>query len=562
MTDSRKTAVIVAGMHRSGTSALARTVNLLGVDLPEQLVPGFSGNDLGHWEPEEVVAIHDAMLSVAGSDVNDVVGFDPAWLDTDSAREFKQRIVHFLELSFSRAANIAIKDPRICLFLPVWQDAMDRLGIDAVYMLPYRAPAEVAASLTRRQGRAFPDSVWPPERGGLLWLRHLAEAERHTRGRRRAFLSFDKLLADWRSKMRRVGDQLAFAWPAGLEANAPAIDAFLDRQHKHEAQAGLDPLPELAPYLDDLRHLEAEPGWTGHRFGDANAAAPLQRRYLNAYLMALETRNLELSRRAAAPTDDAEEASATFAYEALLKAVASGPDAAPQAAESPTSEAERLASALAAALRTSSGKMIQLRAQSDDRDQAARERITDLERSLAAARGGEAALSVQLGDLGAAHVEARQERDALERHADELARRYGLERDRRTAFEQRFGNVPTPWAALLAILKPRRKRRRDARAERIAASGLFDAPWYLRRNPDVAVSNLDPLDHFLRYGSAEGRDPGPRFSATRYLAAYPDCCAGQCEPLQHFLDHGRAEGRAIFPADAPVPAETSADPLP
>jgi hypothetical protein len=39
----------------------------------------------------------------------------------------------------------------------------------------------------------------------------------------------------------------------------------------------------------------------------------------------------------------------------------------------------------------------------------------------------------------------------------------------------------------------------------------FDAAFYLRHNPDVARSGVDPLAHFLAIGWREGRDPSAAF---------------------------------------------------
>src|SRR5215470_17990760 len=46
-----RTCIIVAGMHRSGTSATARVINLLGADIASDLLPSIPGNnDRGFWE--------------------------------------------------------------------------------------------------------------------------------------------------------------------------------------------------------------------------------------------------------------------------------------------------------------------------------------------------------------------------------------------------------------------------------------------------------------------------------------------------------------------------------
>lgn len=81
--------------------------------------------------------------------------------------------------------------------------------------------------------------------------------------------------------------------------------------------------------------------------------------------------------------------------------------------------------------------------------------------------------------------------------------------------------------------------------ELVRHSDLFDAEWYIRRYPDVARAALNPLDHFITHGGAEGRSPGPRFDAKWYLQRNPDVARTASNPLLHYLDHGRHEGRSI-----------------
>ncbi|MDH2326895.1 glycosyltransferase [Cereibacter sp. SYSU M97828] len=83
-------------------------------------------------------------------------------------------------------------------------------------------------------------------------------------------------------------------------------------------------------------------------------------------------------------------------------------------------------------------------------------------------------------------------------------------------------------------------------AQRIARSGLFDADWYLRRYPDAAQLGLVPLDHFLRFGMAMDRSPGPGFDADFYSRSHPEA-AGRA--ILHFLDKGAAAGFAPVPPD-------------
>ena len=72
---------------------------------------------------------------------------------------------------------------------------------------------------------------------------------------------------------------------------------------------------------------------------------------------------------------------------------------------------------------------------------------------------------------------------------------------------------------------------------------LFDTSWYLTRYPDVGLSGANPLEHYMRFGAAEGRDPNPLFDTDWYLARYPDVGLNGANPLEHYVRFGAAEGR-------------------
>jgi glycosyltransferase involved in cell wall biosynthesis/SAM-dependent methyltransferase len=97
---------------------------------------------------------------------------------------------------------------------------------------------------------------------------------------------------------------------------------------------------------------------------------------------------------------------------------------------------------------------------------------------------------------------------------------------------------------------PFKRTRKDRELEDLAlvrASGLFDEPWYLTNNPDVAQAKVDPLLHYLLNGGFEGRDPGSNFKSAWYLNAYEDVKKSGVNPLVHYLKYGRKEGRATQP---------------
>lgn len=104
-----------------------------------------------------------------------------------------------------------------------------------------------------------------------------------------------------------------------------------------------------------------------------------------------------------------------------------------------------------------------------------------------------------------------------------------------------------PFAAPAALCRHALPVRYREPQDRLQASKLFDAAWYLRTHIDLQAALIDPLTHYWEAGSAEGRDPGPHFSVSGYRRQYPEVAARGIDPLLHYLDQGRQEGRDPWP---------------
>ena len=94
-----------------------------------------------------------------------------------------------------------------------------------------------------------------------------------------------------------------------------------------------------------------------------------------------------------------------------------------------------------------------------------------------------------------------------------------------------------------------RRKRMEALAE-LEASKWFDAQWYLKQYPDIAGDerySTTPALHYLKFGGFEGRDPSPYFDSAGYLEAYPDVALTEINPLLHFIRDGINEGRSPRP---------------
>ena len=248
----RPQALMVLGMHRAGTSAVTRTINLLGADLPDNLLGENQSNPLGHWESNDVIALNDAMLASASSSWDDVFDFDDRWFKSHIASHWKLKIASFVKLQLVNSPLFVLKDPRLCLLFPIWAEAFSDLGVDLQCIIPFRNPVEVARSLSQRDFASRPASFIPAQYGYLLWMRYVLAAERFTRGLSRTFLSFDDLLVNWQLEVSRMGDQLGLIWPNQDRATRQKISLFLSREHKHHEAGNVKEANGLEPIFNNI----------------------------------------------------------------------------------------------------------------------------------------------------------------------------------------------------------------------------------------------------------------------------------------------------------------------
>jgi len=88
------------------------------------------------------------------------------------------------------------------------------------------------------------------------------------------------------------------------------------------------------------------------------------------------------------------------------------------------------------------------------------------------------------------------------------------------------------------------KKRLQKQTHLLKESRLFDKAWYLAEYPDVAQAGIDPIKHYLLYGTSEGRNPSREFNTAYYLATNPDVATTEINPLIHYIQYGQEEGRS------------------
>jgi hypothetical protein len=220
-------AVLVLGMHRSGTSAITRGMQALGVHLGDDFLGPQPDNPTGYWEDINIFEINERLLGVFGLKWEDVgLINDDLWQDTE-VDALREEAIEYLSAQFTSHPLWGFKDPRTIRLLPFWQPILQALGVDESYVLAIRNPRSVADSLKQRQGI---DAVT----AHLLWLIYLVPNLGKIANRPFIVADYDLVMADPRSQLERIANGLKIpsneASRTGIEKFA---NEFLDPALRH-----------------------------------------------------------------------------------------------------------------------------------------------------------------------------------------------------------------------------------------------------------------------------------------------------------------------------------------
>ena len=216
--------VLVLGMHRSGTSAATRLVNLVGVpscidgDLPATT----DDNPRGYWESVSLTAFNDRLLAALGCDWSCPPLLGAGWeanpalagLRAEAATLFPEVIP---------TEQWVWKDPRNCITFDFWVAALD---VRPVIVLVDRNPLEVAASLGTRDGFGRVYAL-------ALWERYLRRCLESIAGLPTLVTGYDELLSDPLAWCERVGRFLEGAGVSTAAVDVESARRYVDPDLRH-----------------------------------------------------------------------------------------------------------------------------------------------------------------------------------------------------------------------------------------------------------------------------------------------------------------------------------------
>jgi glycosyltransferase involved in cell wall biosynthesis/SAM-dependent methyltransferase len=222
--------VMVLGMHRSGTSVVARLLNMMGMYFaPEgQALPPTADNPKGYWERNDVVLLNEGILANLGCTWERVSKFDLANISNDLHKEFNNQAGNII---YNLDANRPwmLKDPRLCLTLPLWRELLEV----PVCILVYRSPIQIAQSMQNRDKFAI-------NFGLALWEFYTLHALKASQDLPRILVCYQDLITKPVETTAKLYEQLQQFDITGIRhPSDKEIRAFIDTQ-LFRATAGED----------------------------------------------------------------------------------------------------------------------------------------------------------------------------------------------------------------------------------------------------------------------------------------------------------------------------------
>ncbi len=230
--------VCVLGMHRSGTSCLAGSLQAAGLT-GGRIIEYANDNIKGNRENQAIIDLNDKVLAH-----NHGTWYDcPLTIEsTLQHREQRDRLIEDLN---SQSPVWMFKDPRTVLTLKFWQQGIDNLQLVGTF----RHPLKVAISLYQRQ----PLSI-PLREGIKLWIRYNRSILEAFEEECFPLICFDLPQTQYLAKLTEIIEELNRTIPSDFQLSPTELTKFYESSLVHQKNTAV-----FSPSLEDAELLaEAE----------------------------------------------------------------------------------------------------------------------------------------------------------------------------------------------------------------------------------------------------------------------------------------------------------------
>ncbi|HVF63783.1 MAG TPA: hypothetical protein VNE58_07300 [Casimicrobiaceae bacterium] len=220
----QRNALLLIACPRSGATALAGALTHAGAHAGRQFVVPAS-EPAASWQCDRLVALNHRLLAALGLRWDSLVPPPERWRDRAAVRALEGEADAMLADEFGHAPHLLLNDPRLALTAAFWRERLEHGGFDVGAVMLVRRPAEVAASLAKREPFAS-------EKTFAIWLHYLSEGERITRGMPRTLVTYDRLLDAPAAVLAHIVAETRFG--LNIERNArEAASSAIRRDLKH-----------------------------------------------------------------------------------------------------------------------------------------------------------------------------------------------------------------------------------------------------------------------------------------------------------------------------------------
>ncbi len=195
--------VTVLGAGRSGTSAVARALPAIGVELGDNLRRGRGKNPTGFWEDRDLLTLNKRLKRALGIRGDSVRLIEEEEWRQPAVRAVHDRAVATIRRRFGQTARWGYKYGRTLRLLPFWLDVYRTLGLEVRYVIALRNPLSVARSreqLDKDRGTQ--------EKSDLEWLVNVVPYLHLVKDQAVVAVDYDLLMADPAGQLERMARAL------------------------------------------------------------------------------------------------------------------------------------------------------------------------------------------------------------------------------------------------------------------------------------------------------------------------------------------------------------------
>lgn len=208
---SDRTLLLIAGMHRSGTSLVAQLVHAMGVPFGDHLETyPIASNGTGHWEDTHIWRASEELLQALGEDWSDEARPLPwRWEEWPEARHTQEEFTQFIASRLKAGSAWGVKDPRATRLLPLWKESARAAGVTLRVIAAMRPCPAVASSLARRNGM-------DEARASGFWRQYNAELFAWAAREHVLFVPYDTLVENTSTVLSAIASHCDLALPSDV----------------------------------------------------------------------------------------------------------------------------------------------------------------------------------------------------------------------------------------------------------------------------------------------------------------------------------------------------------